>query len=80
MPNKICLTVMVGTHALSSLRMLRHTVPDGKTFGWKMVGVNLPVGTGHRQPSQRRPRQCDRRMGAVAVARSRHVHKGGRVG
>ena len=34
-PTKICLTVMDGFHPLSSLRMLRHTLPLGYTFGWK---------------------------------------------
>lgn len=35
--------VIAGRQPSSSLRMLRQTVPDGYTFGWKSGGVNLPA-------------------------------------
>ena len=31
--NGTCFTVIVGTQAFSSFKMLRHTVPDGKMLG-----------------------------------------------
>lgn len=43
-PNKICLMVIAGFQPLSSSKMLRQTVPDGKTFGWNSGGVNLHLG------------------------------------
>lgn len=44
MPNKICLIVIAGFQPLSSSRMERQTVPEGKTLGWKSGGVNLHLG------------------------------------
>jgi hypothetical protein len=44
MPNKICLTVMAGFQSSWALVMLKHTVPDGYTFGWNRGGVNTHFG------------------------------------
>lgn len=43
MPSRISLIVIAGFQPSSSLRMLRQTVPEGYTFGWKRGGVNLPA-------------------------------------
>jgi hypothetical protein len=34
--------VIAGLQPSSSLRMDKHTVPDGYTFGWNSGGTNLP--------------------------------------
>eukprot|EP01018_Ginkgo_biloba_P037913 Gb_05989 [translate_table: standard] len=35
MPTSICFTVMAGRQPESSLRIDKHTVPEGYTLGWK---------------------------------------------
>ena len=39
-----CFTVMLGFQSFSSFKILKQTVPDGYTFGWNKVGVNLHFG------------------------------------
>lgn len=36
--------VIEGFQSLSSLTILKHTLPEGKILGWKSVGTNLQCG------------------------------------
>lgn len=38
-----CLTEIDGLQSFSTSKSERHTVPDGKTFGWNNGGSNLPA-------------------------------------
>eukprot|EP00963_Diacronema_lutheri_P003457 scaffold283_cov316-Pavlova_lutheri.AAC.27 len=44
MPTRICFTEMDGFQSSSSLMMLKQTVPEGYTLGWKKLGGNLALG------------------------------------
>lgn len=46
-PSRICLMVMPGFQASSSFRILRHTVPDGYTLGWKKPAPNYMHEASH---------------------------------
>ncbi len=43
-PSSTCLSVMLGFHALASLRMDRQTLPLGKMLGWNRTGANVQMG------------------------------------